>query len=727
MTAPAAASLNFRVDARAILQLGRQSIRDHTTALVELVKNAYDADASIVEIDIQTKRKLIRVADNGSGMSIRDFKTKWLRIGFSEKRRRRRSPSGSRVVVGEKGVGRISADRLGAVLELRTLAPKSQPFGARIDWNAFDVEGKELHQIPIERLSLEQPTLPPPRKHTPSGTELRISALRQEWLGEDISRLRDELSRLLSPWADVEDFRIVLRTDIEGVESGDVESHWDQQAELEVEAELWRGSVKLTLTNHTARNKSVDRRTMKKRWVDMVADARLRGRRLNAPTAGPVTVRLFYMPRRALQLASGGLSMNAIRERVLGVRVFRDGIRLRPYGDLGQPEGDWLTLAARKARDPSGVARESYVISPTELAGAVFIARHRNPGLIDSAGREGLIDNEAFRDLRDFVLACVKELERLRVDAERVRRGAEIMSDVQTKVEKWRALSNEAQEKLSNLRTTLARTTPETAATLDTVIELSREGQREAEASVDLLVDQQRVFRGLASVGIATSVFGHETQTALTKCTGSLREALASLGEAPPNIPDATRFTKQATANAERVGAWGRFAIARVRSDKRKRRLVHVDVVAREIIRDFEPAYAALQTELKADLEPAQLRTFTMDIEAVVINLLTNAYAFVQQSRRPRCVRLEVRAKQQERRRGVEITVADSGPGVHETDRARIWEPLVTTRRDLENRDVGTGLGLAIVDSIVREHKGTRAVTVDKVLRGARFAVWLSA
>ena len=77
----------FKIDARLILQLGRDSIKDHSTALIELVKNSFDADASKVEVEIYCKgeSKGIRVADNGFGMTGTEIEDNWLRIGFSEK------------------------------------------------------------------------------------------------------------------------------------------------------------------------------------------------------------------------------------------------------------------------------------------------------------------------------------------------------------------------------------------------------------------------------------------------------------------------------------------------------------------------------------------------------------------------------------------------------------------------------------------------------------------
>lgn len=108
------AEKSFTVDARTIIHLGRESIKDHTTALIELVKNSYDADANLVEIEIYQKETLdmIRISDDGFGMTEKDIDKSWLRIGFSEKKINKITPHGRRKT-GEKGIGRLSTDRLG--------------------------------------------------------------------------------------------------------------------------------------------------------------------------------------------------------------------------------------------------------------------------------------------------------------------------------------------------------------------------------------------------------------------------------------------------------------------------------------------------------------------------------------------------------------------------------------------------------------------------------------
>src|SRR5207248_2455459 len=118
-------------------------------------------------------------------------------------------------------------------------------------------------------------------------------------------------------------------------------------------------------------------------------------------------------------------------------------------------------------------------------------------------------------------------------------------------------------------------------------------------------------------------------------------------------------------------------------------------------------------------------RGYAMDLESVVVNLLTNAYYFTKKSKRARQVNVSSRPVTRKGTEGLEITVADSGPGVDPTIAASIWEPLFTTKVDREGKPEGTGLGLSIVESIITDWGGTRELDTDPALHGARFTVWL--
>src|SRR5947209_4301765 len=147
---------HFSVDARAMLTWGRESIKDHTTAVLELVKNSYDANATVVEVEIKTLASAsggahVRIADNGVGMSADEVEHHWLRLGYSAKRDDRFTARGRRKT-GEKGVGRISADRLGAILELRSQAKAKTVAGLCVRWNEFEERGRDLQKVPVHDL-----------------------------------------------------------------------------------------------------------------------------------------------------------------------------------------------------------------------------------------------------------------------------------------------------------------------------------------------------------------------------------------------------------------------------------------------------------------------------------------------------------------------------------------------------------------------------------------------
>jgi signal transduction histidine kinase len=142
------------------------------------------------------------------------------------------------------------------------------------------------------------------------------------------------------------------------------------------------------------------------------------------------------------------------------------------------------------------------------------------------------------------------------------------------------------------------------------------------------------------------------------------------------------------------------------------------------VLDEIVPAMEASSITLSRDLVTVKAKVFAMDIECVTINLLTNAYYFSKQSSRERCVVVTLRPRKSQGRRGFDLVVADSGPGVAKAIRERIWDPLFTTKTDDSGKEIGTGLGLALVNAVVQDMEGTRSIDVDPKLKGARFSVW---
>lgn len=746
---------HFSVDARAMLTWGRESIKDHTTAVLELVKNSYDANATIVDVEIKTLASgdgtpHVRVADNGVGMSDDDVKNNWLRLGYSAKRDDRLTARGRRKT-GEKGVGRISADRLGAVLELRSQAKREPVTGLCVRWNEFEESGRDLQKVPVYELKELDFKVPQPSRwnrrqrayepkpdaiqnsRTVSGTELVIQQLRQSWNEDDIQELRRMLSLLTPPFERVEDFQIRIDNDVDPTCNGVVTSPLLASAAIEARFHLDpKGKVTGKIT-HRARSSTKRISAPVNMPFEQLVHQKPKAGTDEKPAdlakqLGPVEARLLFYPQKAETVRGLDIDLSDLREFLqtnAGIRVYRDSIRVPPFGDQGRPEGDWLALGDRKARNPAGPNRPDFRVSPYQLVGGVFIGRDTNPGLIDTSGREGLVNSEAFSILKSFLIGCLTQLEthyhKLFVSS---RSKPEPLMSPRDTVDELRVQISDVVKTINRAVKSMPPASVGPIAQVAEQLTAASEKLKQASKTFDELASQTITSRTLATIGIASATFGHETQRGLDSMRATLEAARLLLANGEDDETVLSELTK-AILESERVSAWGEFALGRVRRDKRVRRLIDIDALVGELVAEIIPAMEASSIDLKPDLESLQAKVFAMDVECVVINLLTNAYYFTKQSSRERRIVVRVRARNHDGRRGFDIIVSDSGPGVADSIRERIWDPLFTTKTDEHGRPIGTGLGLALINAVVQDTEGARAVDDDTKLGGARFTVWL--
>ncbi len=353
-------------------------------------------------------------------MTEKQVETDWQRIGYSAKRDERHSKLHRRKT-GEKGIGRLSADRLGSVLELRTRS-KGKTYGLKVDWEQFNQPGKDLGTIPLEEIDKPIIAIPKTRRQPKpaTGTELLIYGLRQPWTVSDIENLHRELSMLVSPFKNIPTFTIVLNTDVTDSYNGPIQSDFDKKAYITLDARF-DGTVNVDYTM-TVRTDQKGARKQEKKQAQLsqflTTNGRGPGKRKKPEdneepkgaslSCGPVQLKLLFFPQK-----SNLFDLSELRKFLdsnAGVRIYRDSIRVKPYGDPGEVEGDWLKLGATFAANPAGASRPSGNIRPRQLVGTVFIGRDVNPQLVDSSSREGFVHDDAFRDLRRFVLRCVREV-----------------------------------------------------------------------------------------------------------------------------------------------------------------------------------------------------------------------------------------------------------------------------------------------------------------------------
>lgn len=210
--------LKFKVSTGLKNILGQDLITSDNIAILELVKNSYDAHATRVLITFN--KDSIIIADNGKGMSLSDIQDKWLFVGYSAKCDGTEDASYrskfKRNFAGAKGIGRISCDRLGSEVWLTTKSETSETVEIiHVNWNDFEKSlKKEFDKIPVEHESRTDKYYFP--NDSTIGTEIRITGFRPNtptWTRERIKDLRKSLEKMINPFSDTEDFSIEIKAE----------------------------------------------------------------------------------------------------------------------------------------------------------------------------------------------------------------------------------------------------------------------------------------------------------------------------------------------------------------------------------------------------------------------------------------------------------------------------------------------------------------------------------
>ncbi|WP_294614052.1 ATP-binding protein, partial [uncultured Roseovarius sp.] len=420
--------LRFNPKARIIRTIGDQLISGPEAAVIELVKNAYDADANFVEIKftppLVAGRGRISITDDGHGMSLDDIRLKWMEPATASKVKDRQSPSKRRKMMGSKGIGRFAAAKLGGKMALTSTVRSSEESTAvlipELDWSIFS-DDVYLADIAIDYLvqAVDEPT----------GTTIEIIELHENWTKERISKLYAELRRLLSPFSasheKSDDFSVFLDlSECDRNSTGfDPEEILDGSEAAQAHVSYRGGGRRVhpfpllsacdyELSGTFAPDGSFEGSFTVHRAGRGVEPIKIPGAGIKQhESPGKVDVQLYLFDREADALkhnmrAAGLGEMSATEARRLldsisGVAIYREGFRVRPYGD---PENDWLALDTRRVQDPS------LRIGHNQVAGYLKIEGEQDSHLLERSSREGFEDNAAFQNLAKLVKRLLAEV-----------------------------------------------------------------------------------------------------------------------------------------------------------------------------------------------------------------------------------------------------------------------------------------------------------------------------
>lgn len=695
----------LRPKARILKTLGEELISSDVVAIIELVKNSYDADAQCVLINFDAEDSII-VSDNGCGMDLQVIRDSWMTIATPHKKSAKNSSKYNRRYLGEKGIGRFSSSKLANELELisRPMDGGEEVY-VYFDWAQFDQdlfldEIQFLTEIREPSTINEEFLSDIPDIDRRSGTVLQMSGLKNSWGDSDFNELDRGLSRLISPFKEISDFEIfVKKPNPSGVELTRVEApeiikfpHYTLKGCIEAD-----GKFEIIITvEEEGKDKEFDgyfyQHKEGSQWKVRPLDKKL----LDVPSdefreieCGAFTFELRVWDRDDLgnidQKVGGGIrSIRQDLDAIAGINIYRDGFRVLPYGE---PNNDWLRLDMRRVQTPAKR------LSNNQITGYISISADENPRLHDRSNREGLDSNRAYHDLEQIMVEILAKFEGIRYLA---RRPEKIQRDGSKDPQK--GLFDEPN--LSSLKDVISSDDTDKKVALNLVDEFERSWKTQIKSFKDVLSQ----YHSLATLGGIVDKVLHDGRQPLASIqieSGLGKEAIEDfLEESGLEDIDGLDLVEKSFERITSQASILRQVFNRVEPFGGRKKGRPKKYYIEDLIRDNFDIYRKEINSLGVNLELPQSQTLVSldvtELSEIFTNLITNSIYWISQ------VEVEARYIYVDVNRlddgALEILFSDSGPGVDSEIKNRIFEPYVSGRSD------GHGLGLSLVGEIVKSY-----------------------
>lgn len=706
----------FRPRARMVEILGEHLIRDNTVGLMELIKNGYDADATRVDVQLLDVRDAestaVIVKDNGIGMTEEVLLGPWFEPahgGKEEEKRDEHKTALGRIPLGEKGVGRFAAQKLGRRLELVTRAKGSDhELCLSVDWDEFDDPSKYLDEIRLE-IKRRVPEIFTASRS--SGTFLRMTEAREPWQRSDLERFQASLLRLLSPRTGVKNFSVTLKCpdfpEIESLDASDIIEKYHFRIDCFIDR---NGIARYEFRSRAADGKEGHTKQECNLWSQANPDTW----QDRPPSCGPFLVQICAWLNKAKLLDQYGLNKSQLKA-IGGVSIYRDGFRILPYGDEGD---DWLGLDVRRINDPSTRFGNRQVI------GIVEIDQVHNRELIDKTNREGLRENQAYRDLKELVLGVVQKLEQesLSERHEVTKTGPDrkqLETTIRNLEEKVKQLESRPAASAEQESGVVPQPEKEEVLVKKQELEELRETVKVIHESVtevyDSREDERETFLHLLGIGLAAERFIHEFDR-LVAAFGDTVKSLKGSVDSGAGREHLERLDLYAHALRNELRLIGTLKFIR-RSERAE------DTSVREIVEMVLPAYDEDIKRAGIRIDPRLASDFAVHISRaslgqVIDNLVHNGIYWLKQKseREDRRLRIELDAKDRS------ILISNNGPAILPNVR-----PMLFRRPFVTHKPEGRGLGMYITSEILKRYGGIiRIIDLGddkRVLEGAAFQI----
>ena len=675
-------TLRWRFDVSTFRLIGRDLITDRVTALFELVKNSYDANAQNVNVIFENvgagkTDSLIRIEDDGYGMSFEDIRDKWMVIGTSSKRSHPYSPEPyNRKCVGEKGIGRFAVDKLGDKVSIITKNTGTDKWlKVDVDWSSYFNEPQEREDIRLFTDVENAYSYSEAENQNISGTRLVITSIREPWTKKEIEHLLHEISKIVSPFANLSyPFKVRVVAPEFGIDQEPVRTMDDfNNATISLKVDF-----------------DEDKKLQQSIYYDKEKNA-FGHRLIPFKSFGGIRMRIYYFDESARRKYRNDFPNDPID----GFKVYRDGIIATPFAETNENPD--------QKRDILGIDKRVWQdifsrIGTREFLGVIDITKKGNPQIIDATNRQDFVDNDEYREMKKFIITQLNALQDYKVEMRKAKRD-NAQEGLQTASDDINSLMDAINEMVAQK--------PELKPTVDPLIKQVRKTGRSVKTAINeqkkALEDftrKENIYMSIMSLQQFAINITHAVRTTLNQ----IRDRVEFFYRYYPNPEEEEWFSLYAKEMFERFKVLNRVINYMLSYSQSNLTPEEVDLKAtfEEILNDYDDVFSregiTLQTGFPDKLVLNANRQFFRDI---LQNLIDNSVKAMTESQQK-----VIRCSYEVRNEMLEILVSDTGVGIPTEDREQVFALYYTTTE----KQGGAGVGLYIVKTRVQSLGGSVSV-----------------
>ncbi|MCQ2960170.1 MAG: ATP-binding protein [Bacteroidales bacterium] len=695
--------VGFTVDSGLINRLGIELVGKAETAVSELIKNAYDADAREVTVEFNNtdeKGGSLIISDTGLGMTKEQLIMGFMRISSTEKVHNPKSVRYGRTRAGKKGIGRFATQRLGEQLTIITQSLNSpNAVKITIDWNKYSID-TDIESITFPIIEVE--------KEKEEGTTLIINNLREKWSVSSIEKIFSYVNSLFQPdylsdrsrnnniaVKNEASFKFTFLKD--GVEIKNVIEDFYDKALVVIEGYVGEDhegyvcidSLQLVWDVHLLEKVEYDD---KNKGITVSSFPLLRNVKFKA-------YYYIYEKDKYKAVSENAIkSVKKISDSISGIRLYRNGFRVLPFGE---PTDDWIHINQRWSNS-SGT---NIPFSTKHLFGFVEIIDDENleeTMFQETSSREGLIENEAFEQLINFVGTAL-EIARRKLQPIIKSKKSQNKTDI--------TINTDLKNKSDGEAIDLYKKEINSAIDSNHTYNEEEKVQKKAEVEVRVnqikeLIKENEMLRVLASLGLSIGEFAHEVRTLQNYIYNNIYSLESTITD-----DNAKEFLNNIINNFEELFSYTTyFGVAVSQNLDREKKPVEINKVVRQFVR-------TMQDSIKIDVEQLDYDAVTKPMHlsewcSILSNLYSNSKKAIKRKGCKGKILIQI---------GIEggntfLLFNDNGDGIKDTDKDAVFDAFFTTSRPvsfdspLSEQLIGTGLGLKIIKDIVLENKGTISI-----------------